>query len=282
MSLVFNDTVTYRGIVQEYEKECGFEYGDVSGSAILLASMTASVNLALDDFVELALRSEGTWQFDDSNHDAAQGNYPIISTDIISGQRDYPFLSDQYGNLILDIYGVYVANPSKIFVKLSPVDVSTGKNDMDGYPTTTASGQLFYGGLSSFTDGQNTPGTPVRYDKLANGVFLDPVPNYNMRLAQEGVAGLKLYVNREGSYFTISDTSKKPGVPGLFHRYFVVRAAQDYARQNNKANYGQISAEVMRYEGNEEAGIVGSIQAYFSRRSKDERNRVIPGRHNNR
>lgn len=282
MSLVFNDTTTYRGIVQEYEKECGFEIGDVSGDPVKLAELVSSVNLALDDFVELALRSEGTWQFDDSNHDVSQGNYPIISTDIIAGQRDYPFISDQYGNLILDIYGVYVANPSGIYVKLSPVDVSTGKNDLEGYPTTAASGFLFYGGLSSFTDGQNTPGTPVRYDKLANGIFLDPVPNYNMRLANEGKAGLKIYVNREGSYFTTSDTTKKPGVPGLFHRYFVVRAAQDYARQNNKANYGQISSEVMRYEGNEEAGIIGSIQAYFSRRSKDERNRMVAGRHNNR
>ncbi len=282
MSLVFNDTVGLHGIVQEYEKECGFEFGDVSGNATMLAAMTSSVNLALDDFVALALKAEGTWQFDDSNHDSAEGNYPIISTDLIAGQRDYSFISDQFGNLILDIYGVYIANPNKIFVKANPVDVETGKNNLQDNFNSNASGLLFYGGLSSFTDGQNSQGTPVRYDKLANGIFLDPIPNYNMRLANEGVAGLKVYVNREGSYFATTDTTKKPGVPGLFHRYFVLKAAMDYARQNNKANYSSISNAVLMYEGNEEAGIVGSIQSYFSKRSKDERSRMVPGYQNNR
>lgn len=273
MSLAFNDTATYRGIVQEYEKECGYEYGDVSGNAQLLASLVASVNLALDDFLTMAFKSEATWQFDDSN----QSDYPIIQTNLVAGQRDYPFITDSDSNIILDIYKVFVANPTGIFVQINPVDVETGDDNLqEDYYMAAASGLLYYGGISSFTNGQNAQGTPVRYDKMANGIFLDPIPNYNY------AGGLKVYVNREPSYFKSTDTTKKPGVPGNLHRYFVLKAAVDYLRRNNAANYANVVQELVKYEGNDEMGIIGSIESTFARRAKDVRDRMVAGRHNNR
>lgn len=268
--LYFSDTSTKRGIVQEYEKECGFEYGDVSGSTDKLATLVAGVNLALDEFVRLAISSEGTWQFDDSN----QTDYPIITTNLVSGQRDYTFITDQLGNLILDIYQVDVANSTGLFNTIQPVDVShRTQSPQDTYGA--ASGLLYTGSLDNFTNGQNATGTPNKYDKLANGIFLDPIPNYNY------TNGLKVYVNREGSYFTASDTTKKPGVPGPFHRYFVLKPALDYARRNNTSNYQTLQAELIKMEGDEERGIVGSIQRYFSRRTQDERPRLTPAHQDN-
>ncbi len=234
MSLVFNDTSTKRGIIQEIESECGFNDGDLSGNTNLLKKYTASVNLALDDFIAMAIRWSGTWQFDDSNHT----QYPIIKTNLVSGQRDYPFTTDQESNLILDIYKVTVADTAGIRNEITPIDQQSQN-------------------VPGFTDGQNTTGIPTRYDKTANGIFLDPPASYNSTL------GLWVYINREGSYFVSTDTTKKPGVPGIFHKYFVLRPAQDYARRNNLKNAKDIQEEVLRMEL--------EIQQYFSQRSRDER-----------
>lgn len=271
MALQFNDTTNYQGIVQVYEDECGFNRGDISGDTNKLKQLTRDVNLAMSDFLRIALMAGGTWQFDDSN----QTDYPIITTNLVAGQRDYPFTTDASGNLILDIYRVFCAQPSGIFIELLPVDVESGT---DRYPALpgTMSGQLYNYGSTTFTDGSNTQGTPVRYDLMSNAVFLDPIPNYNF------TGGLKLYVNREATYFQYTDTTKKPGVPGLFHRYFALKPALDYARRNQTANFAALQNEVTKMEGNEDAGIVGTIAEYFSERPREDRRRMTVLQESNR
>lgn len=272
MSLVFNDTTTKHGIVQEYEKECGYEYGDVSNDPNKLLALVSGANLAFDDYLSLAFGSDSTWPMDDSNF----SDYPIITTDLVAGQRDYPFVTDQTGNLILEIAKVFVKQSAAgAYVEASPVNVSAG-SDQPQNLRGAASGLLYYGGLTGFTNGLNVQGTPNRYDKLANGIFLDPIPNANIP------GGLKVYINREPSYFTAADTTKKPGVPGLHHRYFVLKPAVDYARRNGTNNYATLKAELEDFEGNEETGVIGKIQRYFARRAKDVLPRMVVGRHDNR
>jgi len=203
--------------VQTYEKEIGADPGFISDNTVRLKRLTVDVNLALDDFLNLAFKADGRWQFDDSNHT----DYPIITTNIVANQRDYNFTSDEGGNLILEV-----------------LKVDTG----------------------TFYDGQNGTGTPVRYDKLANGIFLDPIPSYNY------TNGLKIYINREASYFVYTDTTKKPGIPGIFHRYLALKPALDFARRNISGNYQALQAEILRMEAD--------IKTYFSLRGKDQRNRM--------
>lgn len=252
MSLVFSDTSTYKGIVQGYEKEIGANRGDVSGDTTRLKELTADVNLALDDFWTVALPASGTWQLDDSN----QTDYPIITTNLVANQRDYSFTTDQTGNLILEIFKVMVADSSGTYKEIFPVDVQSQDE------------------TSGFYDGKNSTGNPIRYDKTANGIFLDPIPSYNYS------GGLKVYINREPSYFTYTDTTKKPGVPGIFHKYFYLKPAMEYARRNNLANYASIAAEVLKMEGG--GNIDGTIPAYFSSRTRDEVPRLAVARADNR
>lgn len=254
MSLVFSDTSTYRGIVQMYEKEAGYNRGDVSGSTDRLKEFTADVNSALDDFTELAIKSSGTWQWDDSNH----ADYPIIATNLVSGQRDYAFTVDESGTLLLDVYKVFVAGTDGVYREIYPVDVQS------------------QGDTSTFADGHNSTGIPTRYDKTANGIFLDLIPSYNATL------GLKVYINREASYFTYQDTTKKPGVPGIFHKYFYLKPALDYARRNNTGNRALIESEVIKMEGSEPLRITGTIATYFNKRTRDEVARIVPAKQNNK
>lgn len=254
MSLVFNDTSTYKGIVQEYEREIGANLGDVSGSTTKLKQLAAAVNIAYDDFMRIAIKSSGTWQFDDSN----QTDYPIITTNLVSGQRDYAFTTDGTSNLILDIYRVFVADSSGVFSEIYPVDVQSEVDTI------------------AFADGRNASGTPTRYDKTANSIFLDLIPNYNYS------NGLKLYINREPSYFTSADTTKKPGVPGILQKYFYLKPAAEYARRNNLANKNDLANEVLKMEGDELRNIPGTIATYFASRNRDERKRLAVSQEDNR
>lgn len=270
MALVFSDTATLQGLVQEFEREIGANQGDISGNTTKLKQFTASCNQALRDYVRTAIRASGTWQWDDSN----QTDYAILSTNLVSGQRDYAFTTDQDGAYILDVFKVFVASSTGLFNEIVPVDVSTGSQPLNA--PGTVSGMLYPRNISSFTNGQNATGTPIQYDKLSNAIFLDPIPDYNY------TAGLKMYVNRTASDFLYTDTSKRPGIPSLFEKYLYLKPAADYARRNSLANKNDILAEVIKMEGDEDRGIIGTIASYYSARPKDEIPRLIVSLHDNR
>lgn len=240
MSLVFNNTTDGNGIIQALERETGGNPGDISNSTINMQRATADINSAFSDYLALALQAGGTWQFDDSN----QTDYPIIRTNIISGQRDYTFGTDGSNNLILDIYkaAILPSATATQYEEITPVDTQSDPS-----------------AATDFNNSSNT-GTPREYDKTANGIIFRTVPNYN------ATNGLLLYINREATFFTPSDNTKKPGVPGLHHRWFVVRPAEDDARRNNRPTYPLLRAERLQMEKD--------IQAYFGRRERDVRHRL--------
>lgn len=220
----------------------GFDDGYISGNPTKLAEFTSDVNLALDKVIALILQANGTWQFDDSN----QTDYPIITTNIVSGQRDYSFVIDGAGNLILDVYRVLVADQNGVYHDVDPQDVSSGQATV------------------GFTDGMNITGIPNSYDKNATGIFLDPIPNYNRS------AGLKVYINREGSYFTVSDTTKKPGFAGLFHEYLALRPSYQYAYRKGLSNLNSLEKEMLKMEDD--------LQNYYKAREKDVQKIIRPVR----
>jgi len=199
-----------------------------------IADKTADINEAIDFVYDTIFKSSGKWQFDDTNHT----DYQIITTNLIQGQRDYTFLTDEQGNLILDIYKVMVKNEQGIYQEIYPVDQQS-----DEY-------------MQGFWSGQNHESVPTRYDKTANGIFLDAIPSYN------STDGLKVFINREGSYFQTTDTTKKPGFAGLFHEYPVLRCSYKYAQANSLKNENSLFRDVQEMES--------KIKKYYRDRSKDE------------
>jgi len=203
-----------------------------------IAQKVLDLNLGIDRALNIIFKSGGKWQFDDSNHT----DYPIISTDLVSGQRDYSFTTDEDGNLILDIYKITIADSSGIFHEIYPVDVQSESN------------------TASFYDGLLVDGQPIRYDKTGNGIFLDPIPDYNK------VGGIKIYINREASYFSTSDTTKKCGISGLFQSYPVVYASYQYSLRNSLPSKTDWEKEMLRMEK--------EISDWYGSRGKDDK-RII-------
>lgn len=229
MSLVFSNTTTKHGIVQLIDRNC-----KSNSVSYKIEDKAADANLALDKAWSIILPASGKWQFDDSNHT----DYPIITTNLVSGQRDYSFTTDEQGNLILDIYKVMVKDASGFYQEIFPVDVQSEE------------------GTEGFYDGINTTGVPTRYDKTANGIFLDVIPSYN------STDGLKVYINREASYFTSTDTTKKPGFAGIFHEYIALRPSYFYAMRNGLDNRKSLQEEMLQMEVD--------MKKHYRDRSRDE------------
>jgi hypothetical protein len=233
MSLVFSNTTTKNGLIQICERNCGFEDGQISGNATRLAQFTGMLNLAYDDALSIIFKVGGLWQYDDSNH----SDYPFITTNLVDGQRDYSFTTDEQGNVILDIYKVMVKDQNGRYFEIDPVD-QQNEPDMD-----------------SFYNGDNQTGVPNRYDKTGNGIFLDLIPSYN------STAGVKLFINREASYFLTTDTTKKPGIDGLCHEYLPLKASYTYARDKGLSQVAHLEKDVMLAEQ--------KIQQRYGRRERD-------------
>lgn len=244
MSIQLSDTTNYNGLVQFYEEAIGANPTDVSGSTIAFKKFCARLNRAIDSYHLIWAKSAGTWQADDANFTT----YPILTKNIVSGTRDYLLDEDGTGNDITDISKVLILPSSTAtqYIEITPVD-----------ELNTSTSEIL---LNTLT------GVPTQYGKLSNALFLDRIPNYSVS------AGIKIIVNREGSYFTTaSDVTKKPGVPA-YHEYFYLKPAYEYAQIKGLSNLKELEKAVIDLEGSERLGITGKIQEFFSRRERDVRN----------
>ena len=111
----------------------------------------------------------------------------------------------------------------------------------------------------------NVEGQPYQYDKTSTGLFLDPIPSASVS------AGLKIYVSREGSYFTASDVStgtKVPGFAGLYHEYCVIEPSYQYARANRLDIQETLKRDILELEKR--------ITEFYSKRDFHDRHIMTP------
>ncbi|WP_395019799.1 hypothetical protein [Dongia sp.] len=212
--------------------------GNPSAGSYTLKKKTRDINLALAWFFLLAGEAAGKWQLDDTN----QTDYPIIKIDLVANQRDYPFTVDGSStpNQILEILRVERAAENGTFEVLDPFDQTEEPEALAQLATVS--------------------GTPQRYDKLANGLFLDPKPSYSY------TAGLWVYISRTPSYFLSTDTTKTAGIPDFAHEYLALRPAWKYAVWKGLKNKADLERDVLRMEA--------KIRSFYSRRNKTENSRI--------
>jgi hypothetical protein len=145
-----------------------------------------------------------------------------------------------------------VADASGVFSTITPVDQQA---DPDSE-------------IKDFIDGQNTSGTPIRYDKTGNGIFLDPIPSYSY------TNGLKMFISRQSSYFLSSDTTKVAGIDGLCHDYLYLKPAYEYARDKNLPQKETLYRDLQIS--------IKKIHDRYGTREKDVEKRLIPNLESNK
>lgn len=187
-------------------------------SSYPIAAKTVDINNTLNWYFILANSATGNWKpVDDTN----QTDYPIVYGDIVSGQQDYSFTVDENGNQILDIYKVRMKDSTGKWFTLEQINQS---EITDSQLDTTVSG------------------TPSQYYLNSNGIFLVQKPNYS------STDGLEIWVNRTGSYFTTSDTTKKAGIPWVHHEYLALRPAYLYCLQKGLPQKTDLKNDVEKME----------------------------------
>lgn len=195
-------------------------------------------NNALLDYQALALKSNGGWQFDDTN----QSNPATKAINVVSGTNNYNVLVDDEtsSNQILEIERIECA----VNASLSDYNVLQPYNEMNSE--------------SSITQDATVSGVPTNYYIRGGAVYLYPKPNYN------ATAGLKVWVSRTTTYFAGTDTTKVAGIPHTHQKYLVLKPAYEY----NMVNLPE-RADRVKLLLNE---CVQEIKDYYSMRKKDERN----------
>ncbi len=212
---------------------------------------TLDVNLALDQYFILANSASGNWRpADDTN----QLDYPIIYGDIVLGQQDYTFLTDETGNQILDIYKVRMLMPDGInWYTLKQIN----KDTITDADLATINSTI-----------------PQEYYLTANGIFLVQKPNYN------GTDSLEVWINRSPVYFTAADVAtgtKKPGIPWMHQEYLALRPSYFYCMQKGLPQAGGRlrNGAYTGYLGNLK-DMEDSIKKYWRDRDHDYQQSITP------
>ncbi len=240
--MIYSDTTNRTGIVQVLEDLTSTQ--SASTSSYPLATKTRDINMAFDDYQTIVTEASGTWQLDDSNHI----KYPNMKFNLVSGQQDYSFTEDEQGNQVQDIYRVECKDANGVWQLLTAYDEQAETESLSARELLT--------------------GTPTRYYKTANGIFLDVTPNYDSTL------GIRMFFTRSPNYFTTADTTKKPGIPNAHHRYLAVKPAYWYWLPKDSQRASLYFAELQKIEK--------MISDSVSQRVRDERPRLMANVENSR
>lgn len=232
-NMVFSESTNKTGMYEWFQDLCA-----VNSTSYTAYKFARDANNALLDYQMLALRSNGGWQFDDTNQTAA----PIKAINVVSGTNNYNVLVDDEtsANQILEIEKVECA----VDASLSNYNVLTPYNEMDS--------------SFSITQDATVSGVPTSYYIRSGVVYLYPKPNFN------ATAGLKVWVSRTTTYFAGTDTTKVAGIPHTHQKYLVLKSAFEYCMVNLPARANGIKVAL-----NE---CIQEIKDYYSMRKKDERN----------
>lgn len=230
----FSNTTTKNGIIQDCEivlfGDSG--YGQISGNANRLLTFTNIINRALDKVSSQILGSDGRWQYDDTNY----SDLPIGTTDLVNNVQQYQLSTSHLHILRVEILGI-----DGKYVKMEALDQSDIQNQ-------------------AMTEFMNTKSIPQYYDLLGDSIFLYPKPQTG---AVTMTAGMKIYFQREPSYFVSTDTTKTPGLNQLFHRLVSRLACLDYAISRQLPQKKDLEKEV--------AILQDEMELFYTKRMKDER-----------
>ncbi len=239
--MVFNDTTDKNGLIQECETWLfGSDYGAISSNTKLLATFTRLLNYGLDEVTAIIFQTDGKWQFDDSNYT----DYPIAFTNLLSGQQDYTLDVSH-----LKITAVEVKDSAGNFRPLKQIDLRDINNS----------------GIAQ-DEFLESDAMPQYYDLIDSAIFLYPAPATGYVTTTNG---LKLFMQRQPSYFVSSDTTKKPGIPAIFHDIVALFACQKYAKSNSMFDKSTVI-------DNELTKRIKALKDFFNTRNVDMKKRITP------
>ncbi|MEI6529682.1 MAG: hypothetical protein WCN88_04820 [Candidatus Falkowbacteria bacterium] len=184
-----------------------------------IGDRTRYINEAYSRVCDIIINSDGRMSWDDANYP----DTPITYTDLVKDQKKYTIFSDTPTALQdwLYIERIDIEDADGNGIQLVPID----EKDLDGMA------------LKEFNKESSLP---TWFDFNGTEVTLYPASDYDR------TKGLKMYFKRTPSYFTVSDTTKRPGFATIFHQYLSIYAANQFNFTKKKDN--SLQSEIIRLE----------------------------------
>lgn len=179
--------------------------GGISGNAVLLAQFCNLINRAYDNVVSQILQNEGDYTWDDYNN----VDFPIGTTNLIALQPDYTLPTSS------------PTSDASTFLRLIKVQVADANGSY--YNLRAVSETMTPQALETQFQ---TPGAPKFYKLLGNSIFLYPTPAAGQVTL---IGGLKIYFQRDKVDFLVTDTTKQPGFPSIYHYLLALEASETWA-----------------------------------------------------
>jgi len=237
MAIQFSDTSNKTGLIETLARFTGTQTSTTS--SYTLAEKTLDINNAYVNFINLASKAAGKQQIDDTNNTTL----PLLLSNIVNGTANYSFKVDEASptNQILELQKLRIKDANGKWTDfLTQID----KNEVD---------------ISQF---QDITGTPEYYDLIGDNVVFYPTPNY------DSSDGIEFTVTRTPVYFLTSDTTKKPGIPDMFHMYLVIRPAYYYCLLRGLPQATQYGNDMLKMEQ--------EIKHHYSNRNKTNLDTMTP------
>lgn len=222
----YSDTNTKQGIVEDVRWET-----DTDSESFPIEDITRIANEAMNEYFSIAM-----------NDDKNQADFPVSTTNLVSGQADYQAPED-----LIDFVVLKVKTPSGDWTILDRIYQS--ENDT---PLEEAYGS----------------GTPTVFQYKENAFFLYPTPNYN------STGGLKVEYKRNPTYFLTTDTTKVPGIPYTHHSFISKFISYKFASKKSM----DIAERVFR----DLEKLRQDIKTYWGTRGKYQPLRLTPNKQDNR
>ena len=229
--MVFSDTSTNQGLIQDITFLTG-----ASLTEYPIADRTRNINEWSRKVLVKILTSQDEWDFDDSNHT----DFPILSGNLVSGQRDYSLPLSSEG--MLQIKSVEISDGSKFYlaktIDKSEQRLAVSNDDIDSLYTKSE----------------------PRYDLQYGSLFVYPLPSSNV------ANGLKIWINRDISPFTASDTTKTPGFDPVFHQILSLGASYEWAKSRGAKNMAVLKSDL--------AEMFEALGDYYSKKQQDRQSSI--------
>ena len=260
----FSDTTNRLGIVEKIDSIL-YNSSTANTAEYPLADKAREVNEWYRIVLEWIFQVCGNWSFDDSNYT----NLPIAKTNCVLGQDDYSFPSDY-----VEIEGVSYKDADGIWHKLIPLDSA---EISESSPQSGVRGGVTNLDREEFL---KTNGTPIYYDKFANSFRLYPAAD---RTSTDGDS-IRVYHTRDaalassgttsatGGPFVAGSTTQVPGFSRAWHPVLAYGAALNWTTRQ----------EIILACEKKIAMYKDMIEKHYSRRKKDERQRLVPRYQSNR
>lgn len=234
--MVFNDTSSRLGLIQECEDLTGLGDANISGDAVMLDRFTRWINEAYFKTTGVIIQSDGRWQWDDSN----QTNQPVATSDLVNGQRDYTVLA-----------AAPTASQDWLEVDRVEIQQQTGDGKLILRPFDKEDLK------QSIDQWYKTDALPTKFDFEGGSIKLYPSPNYDK------TDGLKIWFKRAPLLFADTDTTKKPGFSSIYHRYLALEASYSYLLTKDMGERREVVKRDM-------VEMLEEIKQHYSKRSKYE------------